>query len=198
MSHRDPPPISCVVCRPHRKRRQFVRFRCLFSLLSTVKSTSPFPPPLPNLTSIQLIVARVDSPLPPISGCLDRLRDAGGPCRRRISRPFRVPVGCRSGLDPRTGLEFLDLLPLDGGARGAVPGLHVGFGGLGGGGLPDLWGLRRAPLARRLLPRRPVPPRPTRLRGNQLLAGGSLDPKCPCQVTPRVVVCNGWDVSYIM
>ena len=97
---------------PPRKRRQFVRFRCLFSLLSTVRSTSPFPPPLPNLTSIQLVVARVDSPGPPTSGCLDRLRDAGGPCRRRISRPFRGPVGCRrSGLDPRTGLQFSDLLP---------------------------------------------------------------------------------------
>ncbi|RLM87396.1 ASC1-like protein 1 [Panicum miliaceum] len=30
---------------------------------------------------------------------------------------------------------------------------------------PTYGGLRRAPLARRLLPRRPVPPRPTRLRG---------------------------------
>lgn len=70
--------------------------------------------------------------------------------------------------------------PRNGGARGAVPGLHVGAGGLGGRGVPDLRGLRRASLARRLLPRRPVPPRPARLRGNQLLPAGFLDPKCPC------------------
>lgn len=139
----------------------------------------------------QLLAASVDSPQWFLGSVLGRRRAVSAPNLAPISRScwwlwIRRPVSS-SWISSRNG-----------GARGAVPGLLVGAGGLGSGGVPDLRGLRRAPFARRLLPRRPVPPRPIRLRGNQLLLAGSFFgsemavPSCAIPVS-RIVVCNGRD-----
>jgi len=115
---------------------------------------------------------------------------ASGSCRRRILRPFRAIVALEQWFGSKKVVGLLGWISSrNGGAPGAVPGLLVRAGGLGGRGLPGVRGLRRAPLTRRLLPRRPVPPRPTRLRGNQLLSCilEVLGSEIPVQVAPSTV-----------
>lgn len=200
------PPLAFVAlflfAAPTEKGRQFIRFR---------SSSSHHP-------EVDLLIPFLLSQIPPPSSSSCR-------CSRWLaSSSIQWLLGSVQGLTPadRVGAEscahFALLLPgpeqwfgskkvvgllgwissRNGGAPGAVPGLLVRAGGLGGRGLPGVRGLRRAPLTRRPLPRRPIPPRPTRLRGNQLLSCmlevlGSEVPVLGCVISPsRIVVCCGW------